>query len=425
MLSEKPDNLTFKLSTYIAAQSRRRIACRFGNKKSQPYFDSLKQVKVEDIPPLREQATDERPGAASVDKKEFDSDRLFLEEFLGPYNKKECPNTGLDTTIEHLLKKVDESLTGPGAIELYTDDTRTEFHGLLLFLLRRFQDILNILVPDKNSDHHGLQPSKFKEAVEQLNYYAYALLRLARGRAFRMHVENIEDLLDDPRAGASTDERNEGHDNAPDKEQEEDFDVLPPQKSKSYVAWLRLIVAHFDAVEILARFVTTNSYRSISIQILVSPSTSSEQLHWRELFTKKHLKNNTVFEFLEKGLLAVRDRNANRGGKRKKTGEDADIEALSENLKQHPSVNNFFISLARQQVFTGALHCEAHLASLLPAFTKSLSTPDDTEYKEIEILQQLQVKYISCHLSGPHFLFFAITAFWIGDWSIETLLPDM
>jgi hypothetical protein len=417
MLSEKPDNLSFKLSTYIAAQSRRRIARRFGNKKSQPYFDSLKRVKVEDIPQLSEQATDDRPGTTPVDKKEFDSDRLFLEEFLGPYNKKGCPNTGIDTTIEHLLKKVDESLTVPGAIELYTNDTRTEFHGLLLFLLRRFQDILNILVPDINSDLHGLQPSKFKEAVEQLNYYAYALLRLARGRAFRMHVENIEHLLDDPHAGASTDERNEEHDNV---EQEEDFDDLPLQKSKSYVAWLRLIVAHFDAVEILARFVLTNSYRSISIQILVPPSTSSEQLPWRGLFTK-YIQNKTAFEFLENGLSAVRDRNAKEGRRKK----DADIEALSENLKQHPVVNNFFIYLARQQIFTGALHCEAHLASLLPAFTKSLSTPDDTEYKEMEILQQLEVKYISCHLSGPHFLFFAITAFWIGDWSIETLLPDM
>ena len=66
--------------------------------------------------------------------------------------------------------------------------------------------------------------------MEHLHTSAYGLPKLARGRAFRLHLDNIKHLLDDPRrtsAGASTDE----HDNAPDEEQEEDFDAVLPRKS--------------------------------------------------------------------------------------------------------------------------------------------------------------------------------------------------
>jgi hypothetical protein len=418
----------------MAAMSCRRIARRFRDKTlSKPYVDSLKRVG--DIPCLSPDTTDDRPEAARDDRDEFDSDRLFLQDFLSFY--KEHP-TELGTEIEHLLKKV-ESLTVPGDIELYTNDTRTEFHNLLLVLLYRFEQVLNRLAPNNtNSPPRGdsqpikpsaippkpqsppnsgdiqpLEPSAFKEAVEQLHLYGYGLLRLGRGRAFRLHLENIERSLDDPRrtsAGVSTDEYNQEHDNARDEEQEEDFDgVLPPQKLKSYVAWLRLIVGHFDAVEILARFVNSNfyPYHTISIDILVAPSTSPEKLDWRKLFTDGYVHNNTLFEFLKKGVLAVKDRNV-REGKRKQAGENAEIEALREKLKQHPSATNFFCSLARNKPFTGALHCEAFLASLLPAFTERLSTLGDTKYKEIEILPDLKVKYLSCHLfptSNPYFLF--------------------
>ena len=92
-----------------------------------------------------------------------------------------------------------------------------------------------------------------------------------------MHLENIGHLLKDPHhtsVGAATDNHIKEHDNARNEDQEEGFDgILPPQKLKSYVAWLRLIVAHFDAVEIFTRFVEQDfpPYCSISIQVLVPP----------------------------------------------------------------------------------------------------------------------------------------------------------
>lgn len=115
--------------------------------------------------------------------------------------------------------------------------------------------------------------------MEQLRYYSYALLMLAKGRAFRMHLENIEHLLNDPphtSAGVSTHKHEQG--------QEEDFDgVLPPQKLQSYIAWLQLMVSHFDAADTLSRFVCSNLfiYNSISIHIMLTPSTSSEKLNWQ------------------------------------------------------------------------------------------------------------------------------------------------
>ena len=400
----------------MAAQARERIARRFRNEAlSQSYYASLKLVKVVDIPllsPDRKQTTDGRPDAARVERHEFGSDQCFVQDFLASFKVKESP-TQVDTPIERMLKKVDErllkktdeNLMVSGAIELYTNDTRTEFHELLLFLLHRFEHVLNLLVPKKHSSGNALQPSQFKEAVEQLAYYAFALLRLARGRAFRMHLENIGHLLKDPRhtsAGASTDDHIKEHNNARKEDQEEDFDgILPPQKLKSYVAWLRLIVAHFDAVEILTRFVEQDfpPYCSISIQVLVPPSTSSDKLDWRKLFEEGPLPSPALYEFLQKGVLAVKDRNDSEA-KRRQTPE---IAALRETLEQHPGAASFFRSLGRVGRFTGALHCEAYLASLLPAFTNSLPTSGDI--KEKQILQHLQVKHIPCHLFGPHFLF--------------------
>jgi hypothetical protein len=384
-----------------------KIARRFNNETlSRPYVDSLKEVKV--IPFLSQdgkQAPDD-PGA----RVEFGSDRLFLQGLLSFHQKHP---TMLGTEIEDLLNKV--VFTEEGVIELYTNDTRVEFHKVLIVLLDRFKHALDILAPSKKHTLGPLAPPRpierwlFNDTVKKLHFYGYSILRLARGRAFQMHLENIETLLDHPgrttAAGASTDEHDQEHDNTRDEEQGEDFDgVLPPQKLKSYVAWLRLIVGHFDEVEILSGFVHWKhfSYDSISIQIMLPPHTTPEKLEWRKLFTDPHYlptNNRLMLTFLEQGVLA-----AQKDAELK----DADIAALKKKLDPHPNIIGFLRALGKSSGFPGTLHCEACLASLLLAFTESLSTPDDIKYKEIEILPQLKVKYLSCHLfltSDPHFLF--------------------
>ena len=93
---------------------------------------------------------------------------------------------------------------------------------------------------------------------------------------------------------------------------------------KSYKAWLRLIVGHFDATEHLVLYVTSDQFQrdSISIKILVAPPTDSALLPWRQLFENKFLPgfgainalstitNEDILEFLNNGIsMAVRAKN--------------------------------------------------------------------------------------------------------------------
>ena len=71
-----------------------------------------------------------------------------------------------------------------------------EFHLLLVKLLQYFKDALDALVTmDKGSDK--VSDEKFNRTVGNVYVYGYALLRISRGCAFRMHLENVEDLLED------------------------------------------------------------------------------------------------------------------------------------------------------------------------------------------------------------------------------------
>src|SRR6267143_958257 len=84
----------------------------------------------------------------------------------------------------------------------------------------------------------------------------------------------------------------------------------------SYVDWLRLMIAHFDAVDILVGYVTAPEFQhnTISTQILVAPPVDQSLLPWRELFTDSTLfptktvcdasgkDNAVILEFLNKAL---------------------------------------------------------------------------------------------------------------------------
>jgi hypothetical protein len=55
--------------------------------------------------------------------------------------------------------------------------------------------------------------------------------------------------------------------------------------TKSYIDWLRLTVAHFDAIEIIIQYVWSSSfcYKKISAMTLVAPSTSTALCSWEEV----------------------------------------------------------------------------------------------------------------------------------------------
>ena len=192
--------------------SYKKMAHRFNNKAlSVPYIESLKQVK--DIPfmsqPRREQADDRRG------RDETDSDRRFLEDFVKLYTE---DRDLLNTQIPNLIAMANNLPPNNGFFQLYANETRTEFHYLLLKLLDRFKNTLDALVAwDKDEADKGSDQAveQFNRNVDDVHRNGYALLRLSRGHAFQMHLENIKTLLKAPRrsnAGTSIDKHNEEND---------------------------------------------------------------------------------------------------------------------------------------------------------------------------------------------------------------------
>jgi hypothetical protein len=61
--------------------------------------------------------------------------------------------------------------------------------------------------------------------------------------------------------------------------------AAPKTLTKSYIDWLRLTVAHFDAIEIIIQYVWSSSfrYKKISAMTLVAPSTSTTLCSWKEV----------------------------------------------------------------------------------------------------------------------------------------------
>ncbi|KAF8952139.1 hypothetical protein BDZ97DRAFT_1745881 [Flammula alnicola] len=454
-------DLSTHLSRYTADMSYKKMARRFNNKNlSRPYIESLKRLK--DIPLMSQPRRERSDNGHRRERDEADSDRLFLEDFVKLFtNYPQLLTTSIPNLIEmanNMPRNDDDRI-----FQLYTNETSTEFHNLLLELLDNFKNALDRLIAlDKDQVTKGsVKAAQFSQNVGDLHRNGYALLRLSRGRAFQMHLENVGTLLEDPRPimGASIKEH--------DEELEAIQSVLPPKGSdgvekallKSYVAWLRLMVGHFDAVEILVRYVTLQHfpYDSISIDILVAPPTDSALLPWSELFTDykflpktgaikplSSITNDDIKNFLLNGIFiasnvkdtAVHAQNALKGWRFPQPEYQKTYQALQnlatsidKNVREKATIalekiqewkrlkddhlknalaneiakeikslhgmsdelsdsDRFFLNL-NNKLFTGTLHCEACLATLLPAFTRDIPT-DDIKYKEIKILQEMQ-----------------------------------
>ena len=84
----------------------------------------------------------------------------------------------------------------------------------------------------------------------------------------------------------------------------------------------------------------------------------------------------------------------------------AEIQSLCDGTK-------FFNTLNDNKPFTGTLHCEACLASLLTGTTSAIK----------DILAQMEVSYISNLFLLP--VSFLIEGLWTNYWNIKTMLPNM
>ena len=473
--------ITSNLTRYITARSFQKMARRFNNKNlSIPYLNCLDGVKA--VPIMPQPPIEEAP-----DQMEVDSDRRFLEDFVKvSFSKENKEFTGVN--IPNIQKLANNLSPNDKTIELYTNETSTEFHTLLLDILHKFKTALNNLTSydekkNKIEDTSGKDPNRekiFNTNVRKIHTYGYGLLRLSRGCAFQLHLKNIQSLLVDPlhlsdeEVDGTDEEEDEGDEKDGDGDKKgdniEEFDgeleAIQPTfplnggLPTTYTAWLRLMVAHFDAVEIVVRYIRKLQCDTVSVDILVAPMTNETLLPWWELFSGHYLPNmdsgnnardipsqDVIRDFLEEGIsragavkkelrlaeiackqwlpvnhphhLQVKEAlekipqdsniqpqvhailtkisewqsilQSSKNKNRVSLSRDilSMIKGLKTDLQKQYHSDRFFLKLETMS-FTGTIHCEACLASLLPSFTQHFLS-DSNKYKEMNVLSELQV----------------------------------
>ena len=133
--------------------------------------------------------------------------------------------------------------------QLYTKETCVEFHQILFHLINQFRLSLDALYESWGPSKPLTMASKtFKTKILLSITYGYALQRLAKGAALKMHLKNIAPLLRQnltlTRMDKSTDEEQE--------ELNKDLKAVQPSITQggvetpvwmSYLNWLRLMIA--------------------------------------------------------------------------------------------------------------------------------------------------------------------------------------
>lgn len=280
----QPGVLSERLLRYVIATCYEKMIQRLRHKTlSLPYSESLKGLN-----PSKFVAHSEPASPA-----EADNDRLFLLKVVLLAHDK------FDTKTPNLVKTA-KLAEANKSFELYTEDTYMEFHNLLNELLRRFRDnLLELAKCRGKSKYSSAALPAFEKQVTLVMGSGYALHKIAKGSALRMHMHAIASQLEQARlqAGISKSMPAPGEE---DEELDEELVAVQPFVNisgivtplwRSYVDWLRLMVAHFDAVDILVTYVTGTNLqdRRISVRILVAPPVDKRKLLWRELFTDSTL----------------------------------------------------------------------------------------------------------------------------------------
>ncbi len=261
-------------------------------------------------------------------KLQIRNDRRFLIEYLIPCRSLlqglKIPN--LQAQAEAAKKLQEEGKDEEANLQLYTSITATEFHQLFVAILKAFVKTLYQLPALRGSPNKPEAAStRFKHKVTVLVLHGYALQRLAKGSALRMHLKNIESLLrdklgpknptivpknptpaftDQGQDNASTDQNEENASTAQEQENADlnaEFSRVEPFSSiegvgpvpiwLSCIDWVRLAVNQFDAVDNLVKFVTGPHFtqKAISIEIVVAPPPDDAYLDWKELFTNPEI----------------------------------------------------------------------------------------------------------------------------------------
>ena len=291
-----------ELLPYVVATCFEKIRSRLANRSSPtPYLTSLREVETfefkELFPPLL------------ISESQRNSDRLLFASF---------PLLGFSAELPGLTEQATRAADNK-PYELYTKDTYWEFHQLLVKLLESFQEGLDGLLNCRGAsvEPEAGSPEFLKQLRKALSY-GYALQRMVQGSGIKHYLQNLAPSLGDHRR------QERGNSTMMDEPTEDlDMDLLqiqpgvigtngePQSVWKSYLDWLNLILAHFNAVEVLVRFVSSPHLHTkvISIKILTSPNVSQQKLSWKEVLKNPkffpvglHMSNEKIVECLSSGI---------------------------------------------------------------------------------------------------------------------------
>jgi hypothetical protein len=470
-----PESSFSTLLKYTITTCYSKMNRRFKHHLSQRHLESLEHLKVEDFSFNPELQSDTDPGKMS-------NDRALITGFV--FQTKENPNM-LTSSIPNIQLLCDNLPHKSEPFQLYTSETCREFHSLVVELLGKFRNYLNDLEGRLKGD-----PAAFKDTVNRTIVFGNALLRIARGSAFEMHLQNIATLLEDHRRISDAEismpmpdlAMEDEEADVENEEEELDEELLPIMSFvtdegqpmplwKIYRDWMRLMIVHFDAAKILTGYASQSPlpYKTVSFKILVYPRVDQAFLPWSDLFSDSrfipqaqaiadatgrpgiHKSNEEILKFLNDGLKSVKTSNAiEKQGRsvmkiwknsskyagyeqtvQKLTAlkpaykDDSDIDeilALLSTWKKNQLINSqatdeitgklhswygkvkstaeknsvsFPIDSGNCRDFSGTLHCEAGLASILHKGTRDSMRAD--EYQDL--LKETDVNYNFSDLS--------------------------
>ena len=347
-------------------------------------------------------------------KMEIEEDKRFVADYLLPIaTRGKFPE----------LRRQAQLVKDGKDTRLYTEESYQEFHCMLLELINKFtKSLLELRDPlrtQKSSMDHPIPGDEaFKNKVSKALVYGYALQRLVKGAALKMHLQTIApslkmwNLRKSPTPISTEEEL---------RERDEDIQAVHQSVQNgaavvtSYLDWFKLLISHFDAVDILVSYVTSRKIDSISINILVAPFVDKKLLPWKDLFGDstllpapavpgtegKQASNNEILTFITTALAMLpkikeAERAWNNRDKRNTTicfqtlktsnvkswvkcAEKILVKLEDDNLSDQTSgeitseiqslrkSTFFFDALVEPKFssFSGTLHCEACLASLL------------------------------------------------------------
>jgi hypothetical protein len=255
-------------------------------------------------------------------------------------------------TVPALLAR--KEVVGLGRpFELYTAETCAEFHQLLCRLLLYFPEALNILQATReavkqaadsgrssqshrksNKNRHptqaalGTTPEDFTHALDAAVCFGRWLHALVQSRALEAHLRVLEHSgkLRKPgkvgRGGGGAEEPDVDLQGVYVKTRQNDGgQEIKIPLWESYMNWLKLLVAHFDAIDILHRHVIGKhftGYSGVIIRVFPPPPVTRHLLGWRDLLRSAcfpdspksgtgtsasvELSNENIITFLEKSM---------------------------------------------------------------------------------------------------------------------------